>query len=53
MNLAKAEIEIKKTIPPFTYERALQKIRMAEDGWNGQSPNKIALACPVLAGGGL
>jgi nuclear transport factor 2 (NTF2) superfamily protein len=38
------EIEIKKPLPPFTNETAVQKIRMAEDGWNGQNPEKIALA---------
>jgi nuclear transport factor 2 (NTF2) superfamily protein len=40
----KPEIEMKKPLPPFTRETALQKIRMAEDGWNGQNPEKIALA---------
>lgn len=30
--------------PPFTEETAIQKIRMAEDGWNGKSPEKVALA---------
>jgi nuclear transport factor 2 (NTF2) superfamily protein len=40
----KAEIEMKKPLPPFTHVTALQKIRMAEDGWNGQNPEKIALA---------
>lgn len=40
----KAEIEMKKPLPPFTRETAIQKIRMAEDGWNGQNPEKIALA---------
>lgn len=38
------EMEIKKPLPPFTHETAVQKIRMAEDGWNGQNPEKIALA---------
>jgi nuclear transport factor 2 (NTF2) superfamily protein len=31
-------------LPPFTKETAIQKVRMAEDGWNGQNPDKIALA---------
>ncbi len=31
-------------LPPFTKETAIQKVRMAEDGWNGQNPEKIALA---------
>ncbi|MDX2367190.1 MAG: nuclear transport factor 2 family protein [Colwellia sp.] len=37
-------MKIKKPLPPFTRETAEQKIRMAEDGWNGQNPEKIALA---------
>jgi nuclear transport factor 2 (NTF2) superfamily protein len=36
--------EIKQPLPPFNQESALQKIRMAEDGWNSQNPEKIALA---------
>lgn len=31
-------------LPPFTEETAIQKIRMAEDGWNGRDPDKVALA---------
>lgn len=31
-------------LPPFTRETALQKVRMAEDGWNGTDPEKVALA---------
>jgi len=38
------EVEIKKPLPPFTRDTAVQKIRMAEGGWNGQNPEKIALA---------
>ncbi|MCZ4289095.1 nuclear transport factor 2 family protein [Hoeflea alexandrii] len=30
--------------PPFTEETAAQKIRAAEDGWNGRDPAKVALA---------
>lgn len=30
--------------PPFTRETALQKVRKAEDGWNGRDPQKVALA---------
>lgn len=30
--------------PPFTEETARQKIRAAEDGWNGRDPAKVALA---------
>lgn len=30
--------------PPFDETTAIRKVRMAEDGWNGQSPEKVALA---------
>jgi nuclear transport factor 2 (NTF2) superfamily protein len=31
-------------VPPFTLEAASQKVRLAEDGWNGRNPEKVALA---------
>jgi nuclear transport factor 2 (NTF2) superfamily protein len=31
-------------IPPFTAETAVQKVRLAEDGWNSRDPAKVALA---------
>jgi nuclear transport factor 2 (NTF2) superfamily protein len=31
-------------LPPFTRESALQKVRAAEDGWNGRNPERVALA---------
>lgn len=34
-------------LPPFTEETAKQKVRMAEDGWNGRDPAKVALAYTV------
>jgi molybdenum cofactor guanylyltransferase len=30
--------------PPFTRETAMQKVRAAEDGWNGRNPDRVALA---------
>jgi nuclear transport factor 2 (NTF2) superfamily protein len=30
--------------PPFTAETAIQKVRLAEDGWNSRDPAKVALA---------
>jgi nuclear transport factor 2 (NTF2) superfamily protein len=30
--------------PPFTAETAAQKVRLAEDTWNGRDPVKVALA---------
>ncbi|WP_439542914.1 DUF1348 family protein [Hyphomicrobium sp.] len=31
-------------VPPFTCETAIQKVRMAEDGWNSRDPARVALA---------
>ncbi len=31
-------------LPPFTRETAIQKVRLAEDGWNSRAPEKVALA---------
>ncbi|MGJ7580236.1 DUF1348 family protein [Variovorax sp. RHLX14] len=31
-------------LPPFTRESAIQKVRLAEDGWNGRNPARVALA---------
>lgn len=34
-------------VPPFTRETAIQKVRLAEDGWNSRDPQKVALAYTV------
>jgi hypothetical protein len=34
-------------VPPFTREIAIQKIRLAEDGWNSRDPERVALAYTV------
>jgi len=31
-------------LPPFTLETATQKVRLAEDAWNGRDPARVALA---------
>jgi len=31
-------------LPPFTLESAIQKVRLAEDGWNSRDPARVALA---------
>src|SRR5689334_19051454 len=31
-------------LPPFTRESAIQKVRLAEDAWNGRDPQKVASA---------
>ncbi len=36
-------IEIKPPVPPFTRETALQKVRMAEDGWNSRDPQRVSM----------
>ena len=30
-------------LPPFTRESALEKVRLAEDGWNSRDPHKVSL----------
>ena len=30
--------------PPFTLDTAIQKVRLAEDGWNSRDPERVALA---------
>ena len=34
-------------LPPFTLETAIQKVRLAEDGWNSRDPDKVALAYAI------
>lgn len=34
-------------LPPFSEATAIQKVRLAEDGWNGRDPAKVALAYTV------
>jgi nuclear transport factor 2 (NTF2) superfamily protein len=34
----------RKPLPNFSKESAIEKIRLAEDGWNNQNPEKIATA---------
>ncbi len=36
--------ETRPPLPPFTRETAIQKVRMAEDGWNSRDPQRVALA---------
>ena len=39
-----AEHQPRPPFPPFTRETAMQKVCMAEDGWNNRDPEKVALA---------
>ncbi len=34
-------------LPPFTMEKALQKVQAAEDAWNSKDPEKVALAYTI------
>src|SRR5690349_23592825 len=34
-------------LPPLTRESAIQKVRLAEDGWNTRDPAKVALAYAI------
>jgi hypothetical protein len=36
-------VEIKPPVPPFTRETAVQKVRMAEDGWNSRDLQRVSL----------
>jgi len=34
-------------LPPFALETAIQKVRLAEDGWNTRDPEKVSLAYTI------
>src|ERR1700716_1193710 len=38
------DIPTRPPLPPCTRESAIQKVRLAEDGWNSRDPEKVALA---------
>ena len=40
-------LETRPPIPPFTRETALQKVRLAENAWNNQAPQQVALAYTI------
>ena len=35
--------ENRPPLPPFTRETAMQKVRLAEDGWNSRDPQRVSL----------
>lgn len=39
--------ESRPPFPPFTRETATEKVRMAEDGWNGRNPERVASAYTI------
>src|SRR4051812_30255649 len=40
-------VESRPPFPPFTRETAIEKVRLAEDGWNTRDPRRVALAYTV------
>ena len=38
------DIQPRPPLPPFTRESAIEKVRLAEDGWNSRDAEKVALA---------
>lgn len=41
------DTNIRPPVPPFTRESAMQKIRLAEDGWNSRDPERVSLVYTV------
>jgi uncharacterized protein len=39
--------ELRPPLPPFTRESAVEKVRLAENGWNTCNPERVALAYTV------
>jgi nuclear transport factor 2 (NTF2) superfamily protein len=40
-------MDTRPPLPPFTPATAMQKVRLAEDGWNSRDPARVALAYSV------
>ena len=40
-------MEQKLPLPPFNFETATQKVKMAEDAWNTKDPEKVSLAYTI------
>lgn len=39
-----SNVQTRPPLPPFTHESAIEKVRLAEDGWNSRDPEKVSLA---------
>jgi nuclear transport factor 2 (NTF2) superfamily protein len=39
--------ESRPPFPPFTAETAIEKVRLAEDGWNTRDPERVSLAYSI------
>ena len=38
---------VRPPLPPFTRESAMQKVRLAEDGWNSRDPQRVSLVYTI------
>lgn len=38
---------VRPPLPPFTRESAMQKVRLAEDGWNSRDPERVSLVYTI------
>lgn len=43
--------EVRPPLPPFTRESAIEKVRLAEDGWNSRDPQRVSLAYTLTLNG--
>ena len=41
------EVEVRPPVPSFTRKTAIQKVRMADDGWNSRDPQRVSLVYTV------
>jgi uncharacterized protein len=39
--------DLRPPLPPFDLASAIQKVRLAEDGWNSRNPEKVSLAYTI------
>lgn len=42
-----SNVIVRPPVPPFTRESALEKVRLAEDGWNSRDPERVSQAYTV------
>jgi nuclear transport factor 2 (NTF2) superfamily protein len=40
----KRSLSLSALVPPFTFDIATAKVRLAEDGWNSRNPDRVSLA---------
>ncbi|MET3981822.1 nuclear transport factor 2 (NTF2) superfamily protein [Mucilaginibacter sp. UYP25] len=40
-------MEIRKPVPPFTLETAIEKVQLAENAWNSKDPEKVSLGYTI------